>query len=386
MNVLVFTPTPTHPPIQGNRQRVFDMCRAMQSMGADITLFHYATEGVSPSATRQMREAWGDLELIFPSGFTHRRSFVDCFGIDDWFDDRILATAEKLVESKSFDVCLVNYAWYSKLFEVLPREIVRVIDAHDVFGGRAQYFADIGLDPEWFHTSIEQESLGLNRSDFVLAIQDEEAKILRARTEAPVHSVGFLDTDQFLPPRKRAPAERLVVGYIGSGNPFNVASMRVFAEDMKLRPELHARMEVRVAGKVCAAFERLSHPFTLVGVVDSITDFYRSVDVVINPMRGGTGLKIKSQEALSFGKPFVASADAMTGIHSMHPGHRLDDNAAILDRLLELAADPQMLAAESEISRATFTAHRKAQAQAFLVFWSNVVDAVNARRSQTVAR
>ncbi|HEX3663649.1 MAG TPA: glycosyltransferase [Rhizomicrobium sp.] len=384
LNVLVFTPTPTHPQTQGNRQRVFDMCRAMQGMGADITMLHYATEGVSAAAVRQMREAWGDIELVFPSGFVHRRSFVNHFGVDDWFDDKIAAVAESLLQNKQFDVCMVNYAWYSKLFEVLPRDVVRIIDAHDVFGGRAEYFAQIGLDPEWFHTSIEQESVGLDRADFVLAIQEQEAEILRARTRSPVHPVGFLEADGFLPLRKRAPGDRLVVGYIGSGNPFNVACMRVFAEELKTRPELRSRIEVRLAGKVCSAFERVPHPFTLVGVVDSVVDFYRSVDVMINPMRGGTGLKIKSQEALSSGKPFVASADAMTGIPATHPGHQFENNTAILDQLMLLAERPELLADEARISRATFTAHRRVQTDAFLRFWADVVTAARSRRPEMV--
>lgn len=384
VNVLVFTPTPTHPPTQGNRQRVFDMCRAMQGMGADITMLHYATEGVSAAAVRQMREAWGDLELVFPSGFVHRRSYVTRFGIDDWFDEKIAVAAEELLQAKQFDVCLVNYAWYSKLFEALPREIVRIVDAHDVFGGRADYFAQIGLDPEWFHTSIDEETIGLDRADYVLAIQEEEAEILRARTRSPVHSVGFLEADGFLPLRRRAPTDRLVVGYIGSGNPFNVASMRVFAEDLKARPELRTRIEVRLAGKVCSAFERIPHPFTLVGVVDSVVDFYRSVDVMINPMRGGTGLKIKSQEALSSGKPLVASADAMTGIPATHPGHQLDSNAAILDHLARLADHPELLPVEAHVSRETFTAHRRVQTDAFLRFWADVVATVKSRRPQMV--
>jgi hypothetical protein len=360
------------------------MCRAMQGMGADITMLHYATEGVSAAAVRQMRETWGDIELVFPSGFVHRRSFVTRYGIDDWFDDKIAVAAESLLQNKQFDVCVVNYAWYSKLFEVLPRDVVRIIDAHDVFGARADYFAEIGLDPEWFYTSIEQESIGLNRADFVLAIQEQEAEILRARTESSVHTVGFLEADGFLPLRKRLPSDRLVVGYIGSGNPFNVASMRVFAEDMKARPEFRGALEVRVAGKVCSAFERIPHPFTLMGVVDSVVDFYRSVDVVINPMRGGTGLKIKSQEALSSGKPLVASADAMTGIHTAHSSHQLESNAAILDRLMLLAQRPELLAEEAEISRTTFTAHRQMQTEAFLRFWGDVVATVGSRHPQMV--
>ncbi|MGH6878963.1 MAG: hypothetical protein ACREHV_16515, partial [Rhizomicrobium sp.] len=128
LNVLVFTPTPTHPPIQGNRQRVFDLCRAMQSAGAEVTVLHYATEGISPAAAREMREAWGDIEVVFPSGFVYGRSFVRWFGIDDWFDPKISIAAERLCETKQFDVCVVNYAWYSKIFESLPREVVRIID------------------------------------------------------------------------------------------------------------------------------------------------------------------------------------------------------------------------------------------------------------------
>jgi hypothetical protein len=278
----------------------------------------------------------------------------------------------------------VNYAWYSKLFDVLPREVVRIVDAHDVFGGRAEYFAEIGLDPEWFHTSVEQETHGLDRADFVLAIQEQEAEILRGRTRSAVHTVGFMEADGFLSVRKRAPGDRLIVGYIGSGNPFNVASMRVFAEDLKARPDLRARIDVRLAGKVCSAFERISHPFTLVGVVDSVVDFYRSVDVVINPMRGGTGLKIKSQEALSSGKPLVASADAMTGISSTHPGHGLENNSAILDRLMLLAEHPELLPVEAEMSRLTFSAHRRVQTEAFVRFWADVVGATKSRQQQLV--
>jgi glycosyltransferase involved in cell wall biosynthesis len=332
-----------------------------------------------------MREAWGEIEIVFPSGFVHRRSFVRCYGIDDWFDPKIFIAAERLCEAKRFDVCVVNYAWYSRLFDVLPRNVVRVIDAHDVFGGRAEYFTEVGLDPEWFHTSAEQEGFGLDRADFVVAIQEEEADILRKRTRSATRSVGFLEAEDFLPLRKRQPGDRLVVGYIGSGNPFNVVSMRTFAEDLKNRPELRAKIDVRVAGNVCSAFERISHPFTLVGVVDSVSDFYRSVDVVINPMRGGTGLKIKSQEALAFGKPLVASADAMTGIATTHPGHRLDGNPAMLDRLMFLAEQPEHLPAEARISRDTFSAHRRNQADAFLALWADVVAAVQSRRSKQVS-
>lgn len=372
LNVLVFTPTPTHPTIQGNRQRVFDMCRAMQSLGAHITLLYYATEGVGPAAARQMRETWGNLEILFPRGFVHRRGFVRYHAIDDWYDDTIDAALDRLCGERKFDVCVVNYAWYSRVLERLPSDIVRVIDAHDIFGGRAERFTEIGLDPVWFHTSAAEESIGLDRADFVVAIQDEEARTLRQRTESPVHSIGFLSSARFLPLRRRGPAERLRVGYIGSANPFNVASVLAFADAIKDRSEIANAFDIHIAGLVCGAVGSLTHPFILRGVVDSIAEFYDSVDIIVNPMLGGTGLKIKSLEALSFGKPLVATPDAMVGIASNHSGHQMKTIRLLIDRLMHFAAEPKVLAEEITVSQRVFRDYRREQARAFRNFWSEV--------------
>lgn len=381
VNALVFTPTPTSPCIQGNRRRVADICRAMQGAGAELTMLYYSTDGISPAAARQMREEWGELHVVFPRGFTHRRSFVQHYGIDDWYDDEISQMVQKLCAEKQFDLCIVNYAWYSKLFQSLPERVVRVIDSHDVFGGRAENFRDLGLDPKWFHTSVEEETVGLERADFVVAIQDLEADILRERTRKPIHTVGYLATPDFLPLRDRQAAERLTVGYIGSGNPFNVACMLALAEEVVRRPDLRARVDIQVAGQICAALARNPHPFTLRGVVESAADFYRSVDVVINPMLGGTGLKIKSLEALSFGKPVVATADAMVGIPTDHVSHRLDSLSAMIDRLLYLADTPAALAEEAAVSRRVFSLQKRGQEQAFFSLWSEILAAIDMRRA-----
>ncbi|HEX4078333.1 MAG TPA: glycosyltransferase [Rhizomicrobium sp.] len=373
LDVLVITPTPTHPAIQGNRQRVFEMCRAMESAGADVTLLYYATEAASAASAREMRTAWSRVEIVFPRNVVHGRSLVRYPAIDDWYDDEITAAALRLCAQKQFDVCLVNYVWYSKLFEYLPANMVRVIDTHDLFGARAVKFAEIGLDPAWFHTSIEQEKLGLDRADFVIAIQDSEAVELRQRTNSAVHSVGSLAPCDFLPARPRFAAERLSVGYVGSGNPFNAASMLAFAGLLRTRPHICDRVEFLVAGQVCNTLAGVPHRLRLLGVVDSISEFYRSIDVAINPMLGGTGLKMKSLEALAFGKPLVATADAMAGIPGDHAGHRLTNQTDLLEYLVGLADRPAGLQREMEVARQVYRAYRRSQLTAFNRLWSDIV-------------
>lgn len=379
LNVLVFTPTPTHPPVQGNRQRVFDMCRAIQSVGAELTVLYYSTEGISASDVRQMRESWGDIEVVFPRGFVPRQSLVRHPAIDDWYDESVTPAVVQLCERKNFDICIVNYAWYSKIFESLPDCVVRVIDTHDVFGGRAQRFAEIGLSPEWFHTSVAQEAAGLDRSDFIIAIQEGEAETLRMRTKSRVRTVGYLSAPNFQPPPVHGAGSRLKVGYVGSGNPFNVSSMLSFADAVHAASHLTGRIEFHVAGSICAALVGASQAFVLHGVVDNLAKFYRSIDVAVNPMTGGTGLKIKSLEALSFGKPLAATVGAMTGIDSSHAGHRLQDPGHVVKWIVELSEDRARLDSEAAESRRVFRAYRASQLRAFLDFWSEIRNEADSR-------
>lgn len=381
ISVLVFTPTPTHPTIQGNRQRVFDICRAMQSMGADITLLYYAIDGLDANAAQRMKDMWGSLEVVFPRGFVPQHSLVRYPAIDDWFDNAISASALRLSTERRFDVCVTNYAWYSKIFASLPQSAIRVIDTHDVFGGRAHRFAEIDLAPEWFHTSVAEEGKGLDRADFVLAIQDIEAQTLQKRTTAQVQTVGLLSAPNYLPLARNHLRRRLKVGYVGSANPFNVSSILSFSRALQASPNAAAGFDVHLAGQICGAVPASPYPFVIHGIVDSIADFYQSVDVVVNPMLGGTGLKIKSLEALSYGKPLVATLDAMTGIDTSHEGHRLADVGQMVRRLQDLSETPARLTQEAAISRQVFESYRRAQLQAFSRFWSRIEQDVDASRA-----
>jgi glycosyltransferase involved in cell wall biosynthesis len=53
--------------------------------------------------------------------------------------------------------------------------------------------------------------------------------------------------------------------------------------------------------------------------VADLDDEYRKAAVVINPVQAGTGLKIKSVEALCRGKAFVGTPNSVDGIESDGP-------------------------------------------------------------------
>ena len=73
----------------------------------------------------------------------------------------------------------------------------------------------------------------------------------------------------------------------------------------------------------------------LLGPVPDAEDFYRAVECVLNPMAGGTGLKIKTVEALAAGLPVLGTRDAFAGLPANHPGHGAADIVGLVALMRE---------------------------------------------------
>ncbi|RYI98553.1 MAG: glycosyltransferase, partial [Acetobacteraceae bacterium] len=76
----------------------------------------------------------------------------------------------------------------------------------------------------------------------------------------------------------------------------------------------------------------------LLAQVPEAAAFYAQVDCVLNPMAGGTGLKIKTVEALAFGNPVLGTCDAFAGLPVEHPGHACADVTEVVALMREFAA------------------------------------------------
>lgn len=362
MNILIVTPVPTYPATQGSRQRVADMARAFQRRGDNVTMLYWTGERPEAGSIEAMTAAWDGLRVVPDDRHVQRRSQESYFDIDDWYHDAIDRALSALLRDRRFDACVVNYVWLSRALLMLPPDCVRVIDLHDLFGDRAARFAEIGQGPDWYHTSIAQEQRGLDRADLLVAIQAEEAQEARRRTTRAMVEVGLLSRPW--PVRARTGDGPLTVGYLGSPNAFNVASIRAFIDALAANPLPTVRLVA--AGPICdllAGMER--QPFALLGRVRAPADFYAGVDVAINPMLGGTGLKIKTVEALAHGVGVVATPVAFAGIETDCTDHLCGDVGAMIERLHRLADDPSALASLRQASRRVFARYAATQSAHF---------------------
>lgn len=331
-HVLIVSPIPSHPQFQGNSARIFRLNRMFQLCGYQVHFLYFGMEGLSEEQSRAMEQQWDYFHFVQPEGPAAEPSFGEYFDIDDWYDDRVSDYVDELCQKWNFDVCVANYVWFSKVLDVLPDTTQKVIDTHDVFGDRHIVAREAGLEPVWFYTTKELEAYALDRADLVLAIQDEEKAYFEGITKKRVEVMGYVVPFQPLVVQKHS---KMVIGYIGSGNPFNVESLRVFQQEVMAKPELMQQFTFLLGGTVCKAFDEMNEIFDIIGLVDDLDDFYRRIDIAINPMVGGTGLKIKSLEALSYGKALLATEDAMVGIPSNDAYHKA---SSITDMVGSLSA------------------------------------------------
>lgn len=214
------------------------------------------------------------------------------------------------------DLVIVEYVTLSYLVpDAKNRGRARfLLDTHDLLSRRCQQFKDRGL-VHWVDISRSEEQKAFEKFDGILAIQDDEAAQMRAmigenRVITVAHPVPFLG--------HRSDGESVgAIGYLASDNAANLDAFQWFVD--QVWPQLKVNvpyLKFRVGGAIC---DRLnSHQkesnIEFVGRVDDVADFYESVDVVVNPIRFGTGLKIKNLEAFRFGLPLVTTTHGSEGL------------------------------------------------------------------------
>ena len=368
-DILIVSPAPVFPCDFGNRQRIWRICQRLMDAGARIHFLLYPAEADwrarLPQAAMQAHvDAFHAFHLVPVTRGLHSGAAGTHHLRDEWWDPAIGTYLDWLTRVQRFDAAIVNYTWLSKALTHLPGNCLKILDTHDQFSHRKELFLANGLEPEFFYTQPAEEAAALTRADVVWAIKREEAEFFRTLTDQPVISLPHMGP---VTPLDTPPADFLRVGLIGASNNLNAANFERFLDDAVAHVQQHlTQVEIIVAGSVCKVLRPRPEGFIkLIGYVDSLEDFYTSVDVALVPMQFSTGLKIKTAEALGFGKPLLALAHAMEGFHPAHPYHTLTSNAEILQAIEILTRSEHDLLALAQASL-TSAAASEAEIQAGL--------------------
>jgi len=233
------------------------------------------------------------------------------------------------------DVLLFEYITYHHLLRAdYPNKarIRTVVDTHDALHVRHQKFREQGKQ-HWLEISRDEEAAALAQFDLILAIQSHEARCFRemsprnrvmvvghvpgaARHLADAANRGLGNEIASSAPE----AEVVRIGFIGSSNAPNEDGLRWFLSNCwgDILQASSGAAALVLAGPWESRLSDLStgplRQIEWLGPVKDIRTFYERVDLVINPVRYGSGLKIKTVESFCFGKPMVATGHAVGGL------------------------------------------------------------------------
>jgi glycosyltransferase involved in cell wall biosynthesis len=312
--ILVINPCSLYPDDSGNRKILSNICNFLREEGNEMHIL-CTGEKFRSNDFEVMNEKWPERLYIYqPFIYKWKLRFFRIIGflfrnrknlkVDDWFPPGLSREVNLIVAAHNIDLIIVNYIWLSKLM-TSAAQTKNILLTHDVFTDR-----NLKTNDNWFSVSKQEERKGLNRADIILAVQDDEARYFRQLTSKPVFPIyGYYNV------RPLSLVYSKCLLFLASDHIHNVRGLTHFISSclpdiVKEIPEV----KLIVAGGVCKHV-KCAHPnVELIGSVSDLEYFYGLGNLVINPVFSGTGIKIKSMEALAFGKVVVAHSHTIEGM------------------------------------------------------------------------
>jgi len=358
MHYLILSPAPIYPATGGNRALILSMVRLIRQAGHRVSFYYSVQEdGDSSEADAEMAK----LVDRFYKSYYHwevreeakarakKKYGEECvaynYELDDWYNEEISKYVAEIYAQDPFDVLLVNYIWMSKAFEAVPPHVIKMQQTHDAFSDRMiKLSTKQGFSPGFFSVSPQDEARGLSRADINIALQKGEELFFRTLTDKFVVTLQHIPEERPFIPASAPENRKLRVGFVGGDNNINVKTIFNFVECLARAPAVNEGLDLCVFGGVCNNFVKGGPPFVkLMGVQDDIRDVYESMDVMINPMEEGTGLKIKSVEALQYHRPILMTGVASEGLFSPYHFHRCKTNIEVIGYLKMIMDKPDIL-------------------------------------------
>lgn len=352
LKVLYLSPVATHPTNHGNRKTMVSFGEILKDAGVEVIFASPMDFDTTPQDVRLMEDFWGAVEVLPPSDRP-----LGPYGaeFDSWITPEICARVRYLCIEKGIDVVFCSYVWYSAALDFVPDYITKILDTHDMFSDRFALLESRCLPKEFFSCTPEEEGRYLSRADVVLARRSEEAEYFQSLvTGTPVEVVTHIDRP------KRFPIPpvgmRLTFGFLASRNQINAAILTEFLDSI-IAFEGKLDFDLVIAGQVTdlvpstlikEASNVLEGQVQTLGFVEALEDFYTQVHCMVSPVSIGTGVNVKTLEALSFGMPILSTKHGSKGSGSTLPDHNFVSVEALVSGMTKVSLpDLQRLSEES---------------------------------------
>ncbi|KTD12086.1 putative glycosyl transferase [Legionella gratiana] len=377
LNILYYSPIPTYPANHGNRARICNLIKKFERMGHKVHFVMLENSECTKDGLQAMENQFTTVDII-----PCKKKMVS-FGVvpyDGWYKDGIGEHIYFLCKRYDIDLILCSYIYQSKLLEFVPNYILKVIDTHDKMGNRSEMLRLNKLPLGHFSCTPEEEGAYVRRADLVVGITDEEARYFETVSgQKNTIVISHSTSPKFLNNKFSTLGN---VGIVASNNQFNLAVVQKFLEriDCYLQKEEDLPFIIHVAGEVKKAaakriFDSKMNVFKkswvrMHGYVPNIAEFYGQMDLIVSPMLCGTGINIKTVEAMAHGMPLLTTVHGSRGAGLDDKMHNHKDIDSLVHSLFFISKNPTTeLQRLADLSREKYVQfHEKNEAHCKLLF------------------
>lgn len=267
----------------------------------------------------------------------------------DFINVETVEIAKKLLSQNRFDLVICNYIYSLRVVKELKnlmgkaKSMVITIDAASKLDEQAY---DFDINSSFKACSKEMEKECLDYADYVVAISKTEQdyfKQIGVTSEIILSEYNAYDSlKKIAVDEDNFYSQRLFFG--ASNNPLNQKGIHDFL--MRCWPSIVTRVpgvELVIAGKISSYLTGNYKNVTVKGLVsyEEFLNLMGTSAISINPVYIGTGLKIKTVEAISMGLPSVSFPTGIDGLEELKEEAFLlaEDWPDFADKCVELLTD-----------------------------------------------
>lgn len=238
-----------------------------------------------------------------------------------WGDQHVFNELYKIIQHNDYEYVDIHYIQWGGLFlnKPLSNKTKLIYHCHDT--NFFQYFYQNNKSNNNFNEISKAFNWELNVIkifDKIFCISFDE--LLFWKKFFPKKDFYFMPQPLDAHEPKSKKNKSIDVLFLGHSNQFNLEGLLWFLKD--IYPLLIKQFHITICGRVTKMLKEQypkyyktiqSLNFDLIEFVDDLNSLYDDTKVVIVPLQGGTGMKIKTIEAMSYGIPIVSTSFGVDG-------------------------------------------------------------------------
>lgn len=227
----------------------------------------------------------------------------------------------------------VNYVYTMGFALRLRRQLVRggdrvpiILETHDVQAHLLQHRGDLNpwkRRPDSLQGLIRSEKGLLDKADVLVHVSADDSEFFKMQMPYKPQILTLPTIDESLISAVNAicspSAEQIDLLFVGQAYIPNALALKWFFEQVwplvserRYNLKIVGAVEMRMRNNWPQIYDTFRSCF--VGLVPDLASYYRASRCVIAPIVSGSGISIKTIEALALGKPFVGTSKAFRGM------------------------------------------------------------------------